>query len=560
MANNRIIYQSDALFVSKTVDSSGHADHVQLRRVQSANYSLNVSRTDVNQFGQLARIDSIILESPSVSFDASYYLGDGFNEMALGFLNNAGLNGGFISGQIESTSGNNFYILSTPEGVDVNSPRADIDLDTFDSAANRATLEGRNDYSTIGIGNAFVTDYTLDASVGDIPTVSVSLEGTNMVGTAGVSGKGGFAYSGISGAGINPEDGTPLDSQIATDGIQLPEAKEDVAGAPTALRPGDITVDIESADAKSIVSISGSDGGHVQSVSLSIPMSRTPIDRLGSKFAFARVVDFPITPTLSVSAIVSDTKSKALSDMISNDGFIDEIKIGFKDTDGTTQVANYKMTNLKLDSESFSTSIGPNKTVDLNFSLTIGGPNDTTNNVFFSGSHSSSVLGTTRTADTSVPVITLNGASPFSIKESVTYAEPGATTDDGTPVVITYFDNAATPNEVSTIDTSSAPDTFTAKYNANDGTNAATEVTRTINVTADSAAPVITLVGAATINLTVGDTYLDLGATTDDGSDVVIYESDVNTAVAGTYQVIYNATDANGNNATQVTRSVVVSA
>ena len=456
--------------------------------------------------------------------------------------------------------------LLTEEGVDVNSPRTDIDLDAFDSAANRATLEGRKDFSTIGIGNAFVTDYTLDASVGDIPTVSVSLEGTNMVGTAGVSGSSGSAYSGIIGAGINPEDGTALTSQTFTldsstvTGIQLPEAKQDIGGAPTALRPGDITVDIESADAKSIVSISGADGGHVQSVSLSIPMGRTPIDRLGSKFAFARVVDFPITPTLSVSAIVSDTKSKALSDMIANDGFIDEIKIGFKDTNGTTEVANYKMTNLKLDSESFSTSIGPNKTVDLNFSLTIGGPNDTTNNVFFSGSHSSSVLGTTRTADTSVPVITLNGASPFSIKESVTYAEPGATTDDGTPVVITYFDNAATPNEVSTIDTSSAPDTFTAKYNANDGTNAATEVTRTINVTADSAAPVITLVGAATINLTVGDTYLDLGATTDDGSDVVIYESDVNTAVAGTYQVIYNATDANGNNATQVTRSVVVSA
>jgi hypothetical protein len=180
MANNRIIYQSDALFVSKTVDSKTKDDHVQLRRVQSANYSLNVTRTDVNQFGQLARIDSIILESPSVAFDASYYLGDGFNEMALGFLNNAGLNGGFISGQIESTSGNNFYILSTPEGVDVNSPRANIDLDTFTD-----TTEGRKDFSTIGIGNAFVTDYTLDASVGDIPTVSVSLEGTNMVGTGG---------------------------------------------------------------------------------------------------------------------------------------------------------------------------------------------------------------------------------------------------------------------------------------------------------------------------------------------------------------------------------------
>ncbi len=584
MANNRIIYQSDALFVSKTVDSSTASDHVQLRRVQSANYSLNVTRTDVNQFGQLARIDSIILESPSVAFDASYFLGDGFNEMALGFLNNAGLNGGFISGQIESTSGNNFYILSTPEGVDVNSPRADIDLDTFTD-----TKEGRNDFSTIGIGNAFVTDYTLDASVGDIPTVSVSLEGTNMVGTAGVSGSNGNVYSGISGAGINPEDGTPLNSQIAGNGISLPEAKEDLGtNVPTALRPGDITVDLESADAKSIVAISGSDGGHVQSVSLSIPMSRTPIDRLGSKFAFARVVDFPITPTLSVSAIVSESKSKALSDMISNDGFIDEIRIGFKDQDGTTEVANYKMTNLKLDSESFSTSIGPNKTVDLNFSLTIGGPNDTTNNVFFSGSCTDTVLGTTRTADTSAPVITINGAANFSLKENATYVEPGATTDDGSEVSITYTDNndtTLTPNTAAGISSATAGTVFKVKYDATDGTNAATQVVRTVTVTTDDAAPVITLIGDASIALNENGTYLEQGATVDDGSTLVInyFESDGTTALspntaAGVltstaafaaagdpatlvYKVKYTATDQNNNTPTEpVVRTVTVTA
>mgnify|MGYP001249365503 CR=1 FL=1 len=82
MAKNRVIYQSDALYASKTVNSTGQADHEQLRRVQSANYSLNITRQDVNQFGELARIDSLILESPTVSFDMSYLLSDGFNEMA----------------------------------------------------------------------------------------------------------------------------------------------------------------------------------------------------------------------------------------------------------------------------------------------------------------------------------------------------------------------------------------------------------------------------------------------------------------------------------------------
>ena len=103
---------------------------------------------------------------------------------------------------------------------------------------------------------------------------------------------------------------------------------------------------------------------------MSIPMSRTPIDKLGSRFSFARVVDFPITPTLSVSAIVSETQTRALTDIINTDDFIPSLQIDFRNpgTDKTTMAA-FKMTKLKLDSEAFSSSIGPNKTVDLTFSL-----------------------------------------------------------------------------------------------------------------------------------------------------------------------------------------------
>ena len=74
---NRVIYQSEALFVSaqysggKTIDiidgshqaagvnpSMATGDFHQIHRVQSANYNFAISRTDVNQFGNLARIDN----------------------------------------------------------------------------------------------------------------------------------------------------------------------------------------------------------------------------------------------------------------------------------------------------------------------------------------------------------------------------------------------------------------------------------------------------------------------------------------------------------------------
>ena len=407
MSRNRVIYQSEALFVSTGVSAVNKADHAQLRRVQSANYSFNVSRTDINQFGQLSRIDSLILEAPTVSADISYFLTDGFNEEALGF-SNSDLNVGFVSGQIESTSGRNLYIVTAQEGKDAN---------------NIGSTGGL--FGTIGIGNAFITDYSLEASVGSFPTVSISFEGSNMNASANVTGhstgiSGGFgAFTGVgitggllSGAGIDPVDGTPDPTQITASGIGLrPTQPVTETGVITALRPGDVTLSLTNANEDTIAVLTGSDAVNVQSVSLSVPLSRTPIEKLGTRFPFARVVDFPVTPTLSVSAIVNETQVRALTNIIETDNFISSADITIKQPGSTDVAAIYRLTNLKLDSESFSSSIGPNKTVDLAFSVSIGGPDDTTNNVFFSGANTD--------VEFSLNPITISGNS-LNANESVT--------------------------------------------------------------------------------------------------------------------------------------------
>jgi voltage-gated potassium channel Kch len=339
---------------------------MQLRRVQSANYSFNVTRTDLNQFGQLARIDSLILEAPTVSADVSYFLGDGFNEEVLNFAN-SDLNVGFVSGQITSSSGQNLYIMTSADGKDASVPG-----------------QSTGSFGAIGIGNAFVTDYSLEASVGSFPTVTVSFEGSNINASTSVSGtKDGFSGT-FTGAGIDPVSGTPIANQIAGAGIEIRAADPGTdAGVATALRPSDIVLDLESAGGDSIADLTGA---HVQSVSISVPLSRTPIERLGTRFPFARTVDFPITPTLSVSAVLSETQERSLTNIIANDAFIPNASITIKDSAGTN-AAVYKLTNLKLDSESFSSSIGPNKTVDLTFSISVGGPDDLENNIFFSGAN-----------------------------------------------------------------------------------------------------------------------------------------------------------------------------
>lgn len=85
-------------------------------------------------------------------------------------------------------------------------------------------------------------------------------------------------------------------------------------------------------------------------------------------------------------------------------------------------------------------------------------------------------------------------------------------------------------------------------------------VTRTV-IVADRTAPVITMNGSGTVNITKDGTYIDAGATwTDliDGSGAIIGNSNVNTSTVGTYTVTYDHIDAAGNTGTTLTRTVNV--
>ena len=114
-------------------------------------------------------------------------------------------------------------------------------------------------------------------------------------------------------------------------------------------------------------------------------MSRSPIERLGSKFAFARVVDFPITATMTVNAVVNEQQARNLVDMV-DDNKDRDITLTINQPGTSTAAVIYTFKGARLDSEGYSSDIGSNKSVDLSFSTQIGGPNDTLRGIFFSGS------------------------------------------------------------------------------------------------------------------------------------------------------------------------------
>ena len=81
----------------------------------------------------------------------------------------------------------------------------------------------------------------------------------------------------------------------------------------------------------------------------------------------------------------------------------------------------------------------------------------------------------------------------------------------------------------------------------------------------DLTPPTITLLGSASVTLTVGDPYTDAGATATDALDgdltaKIVTTNPVNTAQVGSYTVTYNVKDSSGNAATPATRTVTVKA
>ena len=545
---NRVIYQSQAVYVSQDINSTGiltgNNDNIDLDRIQSCNYSFSVSRQDVNQFGELASIDRIITETPTVSLEGSYLMANMGNEKKLGFNIFAGPNDAVgttpvscISGILNTESNDtvkNYYILTTKEGSDA--------ADNTNSG---------NYESIVGIGNASITSYSTEGAVGGLPSTSFSVEGQNLnvvetpytgafLNYTGLNAPttqpqvvydpkriDGYGYDTVvgnnalkvqvTGAADTVDAGNNLTLQITTGdstadvrhnnvaGAQatIPAGKVLTCGAPTAgttftlrknlekgaqqmvgdlnkditigtqyssiftgnfsdvisyisgsnpsinatdgteqvwnahsgtasaagtllkqeagwplnpapiklpvpltslntsdvnpsgsistLRPGDITLTLKKSDgtAEDIAGASFSDA-HIQSYTISFDLGRTPIQRIGSRFAFSRPVDFPVTASFSFDAVLSDLTTGSIADLIDcDDNYEATVQLKHAPDCNAANVketvAAYVLKKIKLESQSFSTSIGDNKTVTMDFSCQIGGPEQSDVGVFMSG-------------------------------------------------------------------------------------------------------------------------------------------------------------------------------
>ncbi len=441
MARNRIIYQSQALFVSPSATGtqvsgvqaddenpqmgpgfsvspyrpantgelgSGISTLKKLDRIQSCNFNFTINRQDINEFGKLARLDALVVETPTVGLDFSYYITDGYNERLLGFNITGSKPGGATidtnvvngaaatSGLLADTQGNNYYILTVDEGEDVVGG-------TLTPTSN-----------IVGIGNGFITEYSFEAAVGGLPTATVTVEAFNIKSDAS------DAPITITPQGVNTQ---PVGATIVTitgnspaiDLLAQPASKVTSVGAAykldfsrsftgsigsnpgvnftgyttgsssiSALRPGDLILTLPTSDGVTKLS-----DAHIQSFSFTLPLTRTILQRLGNTFGFARVVDVPINFDVTMNAIVSELQDKNLFDLLGAPVKRD-FTIKLRDANGSEKIA-YTIKGAILQTETFSESLGDNQTVDLTYTVQVGGANDTDNGLFMSGSYFNSL-------------------------------------------------------------------------------------------------------------------------------------------------------------------------
>ena len=152
---NAIRYNSVGVFLTESPAHNPKDETIKfLNRVQSAALSLDIQRQNVQHIGSDNFLDRKIVSAASVNLNLEYLLTDGYEEDALGFNLNGSLHNNI---QEDKTA---FLVVGEEH----------FDLTGY---ANRQN--GYSGLDVIGIGNCFVTNYSVSASVGDFAKASIDI-------------------------------------------------------------------------------------------------------------------------------------------------------------------------------------------------------------------------------------------------------------------------------------------------------------------------------------------------------------------------------------------------
>ena len=179
---NVIKYGSASLFLTDSPAKDPNTRNVYfLNRVQSISLSMSINRQDIMQMGSDDFVARKIIGEPEVTLSFDYLLTDGYEDHILG-LN-------VFPNPLEYTD---YYgVRNVTEdfkkrGTIYNNLREDKSIflmvgpEDGDVIGRNAIKNNWLDYDAIGIGNCFITNYSISASVGGFATASVEMRCSNI--------------------------------------------------------------------------------------------------------------------------------------------------------------------------------------------------------------------------------------------------------------------------------------------------------------------------------------------------------------------------------------------
>jgi hypothetical protein len=353
--SQRIIYASTTVLISdypSWQSQTGLFSLKLLKRVQSASITINSEVQRQKQIGyKTFAFESRPIYSPT-QVDLTYLISDNSNEILLD-LNASGTACAFNNLQYPLRDRNLFFFISD-EWFDANSTSNQVDI---------------TDKQLISVGNCFLDNYSISASIGSIPSVQVSFSALNTK----FDNYQAFSTGPITGSKTPSIDITG--GSISTGVYRLSNSNFNTSNyltnqnsRPSGLRPGDITLSLQ----QPIIGgarLSGSKTANISSFQISVPLERKDLVGFGSNYPYDKKLMFPLLGTLSMDGIADDFVTGNYNNLFSTNENYD-MEFTLNDCESNKAIV-FGVQNARLEKQSTSVGLSDQMGFQAEFSFAV---------------------------------------------------------------------------------------------------------------------------------------------------------------------------------------------
>ena len=427
---NVIQYNSVGLFLTDAPAANPETDKVKFfNRVQNVGISIDVQRQNIKHIGGEDFLARKIVQAPDININVGYLLTDGYEENLLGL--NVAPAPIVVSPKYGVIDNDEIH-----EGTIYKDLREDRNMfmvvgdEPFDLTGYAKRSQGYSGTDAIGIGNCFLTNYNVSASVGGFAEASVQMVASDINYACMGSGEGGYSWTqpieeifGLlrqvdafdedfvlledgSIIGLGEEFGEVNYGGAITPSLDLANKGAVITGtgfvfnpdmyssATTAINQGGINVTVRNLDMGGPI-LNGINQGtchkgtaNIQSFDISVPFDREDLRGFESNNVYGRKLKKPQIGTISFSLLANAFTSGRFQELLCNDNdyeiaidLTSQCKLTCRSSDPKDKYMKFTVNNARFQGYSFNEQVGSFATVDCSFSFGMS----SNNGLFVSG-------------------------------------------------------------------------------------------------------------------------------------------------------------------------------